>query len=260
MLLPEPSGELGDEDLDRAYAWPDQGPWTRGNMVMTVDGAARSPDGLSAGISSDADRRVFGRLRGLADVVLAGAGTARDEGYRPARIKPGFAERRAARGQSPVPAIALVSGSLHLDLTAPLFTEPVVPTIVITSAASDPVRRSAVAAVADVIVAGDEEVDLAAALDTLRVRGLGRVHVEGGPHLLADLVAHQLLDELLLTVSPLVAGGGYPGGQSIPRILAGAALPGAPRAVELRHVIEDAGTLFLAYHFADSAAPSATPE
>ena len=260
MLLPEPSGELTDEGLDRAYAWPDSGPWVRANMVTTLDGAARSPDGLSAGISSDADRRVFGRLRGLADVVLAGAGTARDEGYRPARVKADFADRRAEAGQSPVPAIALVSGSLRLDLTASLFTEPVVPTIVITSSASDPVRRAAVAEVADVIVAGDDQVDLAVALEALRSRGFSRIHVEGGPSLLADLVAHQLLDELLLTVSPLVAGGGYPSGLPIPRILAGAALPGAPRAVELRQVIEDHGTLFLAYQFADSAARSATPE
>ena len=55
---------------------PDRLPWLRANMVTTVDGAGRSPDGLSAGISNDADRRVFGRLRGLADVVLAG-GTSR---------------------------------------------------------------------------------------------------------------------------------------------------------------------------------------
>ena len=61
-------------------------------------------------------------------------------------------------------------------------------------------------------------------------------------------------------VCALVAGGGYPSGLPIPRILAGAALPGAPRAVELRQVIEDHGTLFLAYQFADSAARSATPE
>ena len=64
MLLPVLRDDLTDADLDEAYAWPD-GPWLRANMVSTVDGAARSPDGLSAGISTDADRRVFGRLRGL---------------------------------------------------------------------------------------------------------------------------------------------------------------------------------------------------
>ena len=68
--------------------WPVPTAWLRANMVTTADGAARSPDGLSAGISSDADRRVFGRLRGLADVVLAGAGTVRAEGYKPAKAKP----------------------------------------------------------------------------------------------------------------------------------------------------------------------------
>ena len=119
MLLPVAHEGLTDEDLDRVYAWPDwpvPTAWLRANMVTTADGAARSPDGLSAGISSDADRRVFGRLRGLADVVLAGAGTVRAEGYKPAKVKPEFADRRAAAHQTPVPAIAVVSRSLELDL------------------------------------------------------------------------------------------------------------------------------------------------
>lgn len=250
MLLPGPRGELSDADLDAAYSWPGwplPTPWLRANMVTTVDGAGRSPDGLSAGISSDADRRVFGRLRGLADVVLAGAGTVRAEGYRPAAVKPDFVERRVAAGQEPVPAIAVVSRSLDLDLAAPLFTATTVPTIVITTVDADSDKLAEVRRVADVIAAGEGDVDLTCAVRELRERGLPRIHAEGGPSLLADLLALDLLDELLVTISPLLAGGATPDGDAIPRITAHAPLPGAPRAMTLHHLLEDQGSLFLRY-------------
>jgi riboflavin biosynthesis pyrimidine reductase len=220
-------------------------------MVSTVDGAARSPDGHSAGISTDADRRVFGRLRGLADVVLAGAGTIRSERYRPARPKADFTDRRTALGLAPVPAIAVVSRSLDLDLAAPLFTDPVVRTLVITCAASDPRRRDEAERVADVVVAGDDDVDLVAMVSALHERGLEHVHCEGGPHLLGELCAAALVDELLLTVSPVLAGGSYPAPvPPAPRVLAGPPLPVAPRPLHLHHLLEDDGTLFLSYRAA----------
>ena len=250
MLLPDLRDDLSDADLDTAYAWPGgdvRQPWLRANMVSTVDGAARSPDGLSAGISNDADRRVFGRLRGLADVVLAGAGTVRQEGYRPAQVKPDFVERRRTAGQAPVPAIAVLSRSLGLDLTSALFTEATERTIVITTASSDPGTRARTAEVADVIVAGDDDVDVVAAVAALRERGLARVHAEGGPTLLGELAARGLLDELLLTVSPVLAGGVYADRSEVHRILAGSVLDDAPRPVHLHHLLEDHGTLFLSY-------------
>jgi len=250
MLLPRPADDLTDQDLDEAYAWPgwpQAQPWLRANMVSTVDGSARGPEGLSGAISGEADKRVFGRLRGLADVVLAGAGTVRAEGYRPAREKPSFAERRAAAGQEPAPVIAVVSRSLDLDLSSELFATPGSRPIVITAESSDAGRRSAVAEHADVVVAGDADVDLRAAVAALNDRGLVRIHAEGGPSLLGDLAAADLLDELCLTVSPVLVGGSYDDGPAIPRILSGAPLPDAPRPLSLVHVLEDAGTLFLRY-------------
>jgi riboflavin biosynthesis pyrimidine reductase len=250
MLLPHVADDLTDADLDDAYAWPGwpaPQPWLRANMVSTVDGAARGPEGLSGAISGEADKRVFGRLRGLADVVLAGAGTVRAEGYKPAREKPSFTDRRRDAGQAPAPVIAVVSRSLHLDLTSDLFTAPGSRPVVVTSGASDPELRRRTAEHADVLVAGDDEVDLAAAVAQLNERGLVRIHAEGGPSLLGDLAAADVLDELLLTVSPMLAGGVYAGGPEIPRILAGAPLADAPRPLSLVHVLEDQGTLMLRY-------------
>lgn len=250
MLLPRVSDGLSDADLDAAYSWPgwpEPQPWLRANMVATADGAARGPEGLSGAISGEADKRVFGRLRGLADVVLAGAGTVRAEGYRPAREKPSFAERRREAGQAPAPVIAVVTRSLDLDLTSELFATPGSRPLVVTAGSSDPDLRRAVGEHADVIVAGGHDVDLADAVRQLHERGLVRIHAEGGPHLLADLAAADLLDDLCLTVSPVLAGGSYDDEPQIPRVLAGAVLPDAPRPLSLVHVLEDAGTLFLRY-------------
>jgi riboflavin biosynthesis pyrimidine reductase len=104
--------------------------------------------------------------------------------------------------------------------------------------------------VADVVVAGEDDVDLHRALAALNERGLHRIHAEGGPRLLAQLAAVGLLDELLITVSPVLAGGAFAQGGDVPRILAGDPLPDAPRPLRLHHALEDSGTLFLGYRVA----------
>lgn len=119
-------------------------------MVSTLDGAAQH-DGRSQPISSATDMRVFGTLRGIADAVVVGAETVRQEGYRPARAREAFAERRAAAGQAAAPAIAIVTASLDLDFTLPLFAEPLVPTLVVTGAAA-PAERIAAAEKAGAVV------------------------------------------------------------------------------------------------------------
>ena len=184
-IFPSPGGELDLTGLAEAYAYPRER-WLRANFVASADGSV-SVDGLSGGLSSDGDKRVFGILRVLADLVLVGAGTARAENYKAARPRPTLAALRA--GRPAAATIAVVTGSADLDLTAPLFTDPPPEsrTIVITCAAAPAERRAEAAKVADVIVAGDEKVDLTAAVAALADRGLHRVLCEGGPHLFGAL-------------------------------------------------------------------------
>lgn len=237
MILPSPGDELSLLQLAGAYAYPDSR-WLRVNFVSSADGGS-SVDGLSGGLSSAGDKQVFGILRVLADVILVGSGTARAENYKPARARPALAELRA--GRPAAAPIALVTSTLHLDLTTPFFTEaaPDARPLVITSAASDAGRRAETARVADVIVAGEKTVDLAAALRELANRGLSRVLCEGGPHLFGDLTGAGLVDELCLSLSPALAGPG-PG-----RIIAGDAE--AARPLTLHQVITDEGFLFCRY-------------
>ncbi len=234
-LLPTYAEEV---DLTVAYAYPVGRRWVRANMVSSVDGSAVA-EGRSGGLSGEADKRVFAALRGLADVVLVGAGTARVEGYRAPRPKDAYADLRVAAGQRPAPALALVTSRLDLDPASPLFggSEP---TIVVTSRSSDPAARDRLAEVAEVIVAGEEHVDISGAIDRLADRGLSRVLCEGGPRLLGEVVASGSLDELCLTISPALVGGAGP------RVLVGAALHG-PSDIDLAHLLEEDGALFARY-------------
>ncbi|MFI0938107.1 pyrimidine reductase family protein [Streptomyces sp. NPDC021020] len=235
--------------LAEVYAYPasvaEGRPWLRANMVGSLDGAAVA-DGKSAPLSSPADMRIFGVLRALADVVVVGAETARREGYRPARARKEFAGRRAAAGQAPAPAIAVVTRSLDLDFDSPLFREPVVPTLVVTGAAA-PRERLVAARAADVeVVVAAQDAEDGAGVDPVRVvaelaaRGYPRLLHEGGPRLLAQFAAAGAVDELCLTVAPLLTGGGAP------RIMNGPAVPGPARYAP-RSVLEEDGFLFTRY-------------
>jgi riboflavin biosynthesis pyrimidine reductase len=237
----------GDEipDLIAPYAAADRsapaGPcWVLANMVGGLDGSA-AMGGRVGELSDDTDRRLFRALRGLADVVLVGAETVRRERYGPVRLPDEATAARRAQGRPDTPPLAVVSRSLTLDLGAPLFTEPdgASRTIVVTCEASPPDRRAAVAEVADVVVAGGERVEAAEALAALAGRGAAVVLCEGGPTLLGELAAADLLDELCLTLSPVL------GGDPLPVAVAPAGA--APTRLRRAHVLAEGDSLYLRY-------------
>ncbi|MER5405887.1 pyrimidine reductase family protein [Streptomyces sp. NPDC002769] len=239
--------EWGLLELAEVYAYPGARadgvptPWLRANMVSTLDGAAQH-EGKSQGISSAADMRIFGVLRALADVVVVGAETVRQEGYRPARARAEFAVSREASGQGPAPAIAVVTAGLDLDFSLPLFTSPLVPTLILTGVAAAPDRVAAAEkAGAEVVFAGEGTgVDPSRAVQALADRGLTRLLTEGGPRLLGQLVAAGVLDELCLTMSPTLTAGGA-------QRIAGGPSTEVPKRFELASLLEEAGFLFTRY-------------
>ena len=181
-----PAAGGGTPDLPALYAYPgaaqDPGrPWVRANMISSADGAAEV-DGLSGGLSGAPDRTVFGLLRALADVILVGAGTVRAERYQPARVGPRWAGLRA--GRPAAPPIAVLTGRLDLDLDGPLLAGPAADgarTMVITARSAPQARRDEVARQADLIIAGEDRVDPAAAVAELARRGLRRDPGRGRP-------------------------------------------------------------------------------
>ncbi|MER6691098.1 pyrimidine reductase family protein [Streptomyces minutiscleroticus] len=229
-------------ELAEAYAYPDgPEPWLRANMVSTLDGAAQH-DGRSQPLSGAADMRIFGVLRALADVVVVGAETVRREGYRPARAREEFAGAREAAGQGPAPAIAVVTAGLDLDFSLPLFTSPLVPTLVLTGAGAPRDRVAAAeAAGAEVVVAGDGTgVDPGRITGVLAGRGLRRQLTEGGPRLLGPLIGADALDEMCLTLSPTLTAGDA-------QRIAGGPRVAVPQRFELAALLEEEGFLFGRY-------------
>ncbi|KAB1904194.1 pyrimidine reductase family protein, partial [Micromonospora sp. AMSO1212t] len=266
-IWPAPvTGALTDPQLTALYGRAAR-PHLRVNFVASADGAV-TLDGYSAGLSGEPDKRVFGLLRMLCDGLVVAAGTLRHEGYRAVRLSP---ERRAWRreqGLAEFPTLVVVSGSLDLDPAQAAFADAPVRPIVLTHA--DAVPPPGLTDVADVVRCGTASpdgsgqadatgpvdgsgradgtgrvdrsgrVDLVAGLAELRRRGLDQLLCEGGPHLFGALTAADLVDELCLTVAPLLAGAG-PG-----RITAGDT--SVPRHLPLRHVLAaDDGVLMLRY-------------
>ena len=223
-----------DEQPDLLTLYGHEQPYVRGGFVLSTDGAA-VVDGGSRALSGPADRAVFRTLRAVCDVILVGAGTTRAEDYGTIRLPDAGGAWRAARGLPALPRLAVVSRRLDLDERVVSGPRP----LVVTCAAAD---TAAVEGRADVVVAGQDDVDLPLALDLLAEQGLRRVLCEGGPTLLASLLEVDRVDELCLTHTPLLVG-------AAPGLLPEPLRP--PRPLRLRHLLEEDGVLLARYAVGD---------
>jgi riboflavin-specific deaminase-like protein len=233
--------DSGDLDVLSWYEErvPTTGPWLRVNFVASIDGAV-TVDGLSAGLGSEADRRVFDLLRVPCDVVVVAAGTVRAEGYGPLVVDEHHADLRTRLGFASQPRFGIVSRSLDLDPDDRIFQEAPSRPLVLTTRSADRSRREALSRVAEVVECGDEQVDGQELRTALDDRGLRRIHSEGGPALFAALIRDGAVDEVCLTVAPMLAGG------SAGRISSGDA-PDVSVELALAHIVQSEGILLLRY-------------
>ena len=202
---------VDDGRLADLYAYPDglQSCWVRGNMITSLDGGA-TDDGKAGGLAGPGDRALFSLMRDAADVILVGAATVRIENYSGAQLPVAARQARQRSGQAEVPPIAVVTQSGVLDPNALLFTRTEVPPLILTCKRSVEDTRSRLGAVGEVIDASgplSDSVDGATVLKIFAERGLYRVLTEGGPLFLGSLIENDLLDELCLTVAPILVGG-----------------------------------------------------
>jgi riboflavin biosynthesis pyrimidine reductase len=185
------------------------------NFVESLDGVVAVPrlprSHALLGDESEADRFVLALVRACSDAVLVGSGTLLssprgtwriDRAYPPAAEA--LAELRARRGRSEQPLVAIVTTGASLDPAHPVLESGAL--VLTTEGAVDKLRASVPEATEVLAVTGGETVDLAVALDVLRDRGCPVVLSEAGPSVFGSLVASRLVDELFLTVSPLLAG------------------------------------------------------
>lgn len=225
-------------EVDRTRA--DGRCWATGHMVAGLDGCAAIRGRVGA-LSTAPDATLFAAMRTLADVVLVGANTVRKEGYGPIRLPPERTGSRTAQGLPATPPLAIVSRSLNLDFLSRAFTDAPAEsrTLVVTCAAAPADRLARAREVADILVAGEESVDPGELMTQLAERGLKRVLCEGGPTWLGELVMTGYLDELCLTIAPMMGGDPLPVAVFPPGVTL--------TAFTLRHVLQEDNTLFLRY-------------
>jgi riboflavin biosynthesis pyrimidine reductase len=198
------AGEVdGPEALEELYLLP-PGKHLRVVFITSIDGAVEL-DGRSGSLGGPADRQVFQALRAVSDAVVVGAGTASKENYGPLRLSAGASERRRSRGQPPLPRLVVVSARGAVDRSARWWSSEPPPLVVTTSTGAAALDGAA----GEVVVCGEHQVDLVEAVEQMAARELQRVACEGGPHLFRDLLDEGLVDELCLTISPVLAGAGH---------------------------------------------------
>lgn len=240
---------IDDLIASEARPTPSGRPWITVNMVASIDGATQV-DGVSGPLGSDTDMAVFVALRAACDVILAGSATVTAERYRPPRSTAARRERRQARGQAPLPRIAVVSNRGDIDLSLPLFADATPesrPILLVADGITDE-RRAQIDEVAEVLVVGDDRVDLHRAMEALQdTAGAAMVLAEGGATLNGLLLDADLVDEWCLTLAPMVVGGDAvrsahaPGG-------------GTARPMRLDRILDADGELMLRYVRVDALA------
>jgi len=227
-------------ELFHAYALHGRdGTSVRMNFVSSADGAV-TLGGRSGALGGETDRALMQVLRTMADVVVVGAGTVRAEGYGGLKVDADDVEWRRSRGLEDQPAIAVVSGGLHLDPGDAVFADAVRRPVIVTTDAAAAARGGLFDPVASVMACGEASVDLAAMLDGFARRGWTQVLCEGGPHLFGALLEADLVDEVCVTLAPRFVGG------EAGRIVQGAAE--SDRRFSLAGIVtDDEGFAFVRY-------------
>ena len=219
---------------------PPDRPWVMVNMIAGVDGAT-AVNGLSGDLGGPADRAVFRAIRASCDWILVASGTAVAERYRAPTRNDAVVERRLELGRSGVPRLAIVTASGALDPTIPALAGTIAdqpPTLVITGEQADPDRLAALNA--EIVRLPMPRPQPEAVLDELHKRGAAVVLCEGGPTWNGRMTDAGLVDELCLSISPILAGG------TSSRIVAGAA-QAVPTQMRLRRLLSDDDLLFARY-------------
>lgn len=208
QLIPEPAEVEVDELLSslalERRAGPDR-PYTAANFIATVDGRAAF-QGRSGALGDDGDKALFFGLREQVDAVFTGTGTIRAEHYGRILGDPERRRRRTEGGRSPEPLACIVTRTGDVPTDAPLFAEPEARVVVFS-----PVEVDFTSCAAQVELVRIDRGELTLTTVSKRLRrdfGVASLLCEGGPTVFGALLHENLADELFLTISPNLAGGG----------------------------------------------------
>jgi riboflavin-specific deaminase-like protein len=245
QLLPAPKQvEIADllNSLQLATLAPQQRPYVIANFVASADGRA-TVAGRSGALGDDGDHAMFHGLREQVDGVLVGTGTLRTERYGRILGKAERRDRRIAGGRSPEPLACILTRSGEIPTDIPLFTEPEARVVVFSPVEIN--GLSECAAHTELIRLDPGELTVTTALRHLRSDyAVASLLCEGGPTLFASLLQEGVVDELFLTLAPLLTGGDMG-----PTITSGPELADTQK-LRLGWLLERNGSLYVRYGLA----------
>ncbi|MGO2067115.1 MULTISPECIES: dihydrofolate reductase family protein [Glutamicibacter] len=244
-LLPHPADQVDDRFLLQSYS-SEQRLFVRFNFVSSIDGSAQV-NGLSKGLGSPADGRIFALLRRLASVILVGAGTVRAEGYEGQLLADEDISWRVEQGMAPQPVLALISRGLNLEPNDPVFVQSPVPVLLFTSVRVTSEQRQAFGPNTTLVQVSETDggCDPQEIIAYLQAQGHGFIHAEGGPHIFGQFAAAGVVDSACISYSPaVVAGDGM-------RIAAHG--PQTFQSFDLHALFEEDSMLFCDYRLKKSA-------
>jgi 2,5-diamino-6-(ribosylamino)-4(3H)-pyrimidinone 5'-phosphate reductase len=204
-------------------------PFTFINSAMSADGKIATKRRKQVKISGKADFDRVDELRATSDAVMVGIGTVLADDPSLTVKSPERRQRRTAKGLDENPARIVVDSQARTPVTADIFNKGVGKRIIVVSKGAPADRVRALAEKAEIIVAGEGEVDLRQMVGELKKRGIDRLMVEGGATLNYGMMSNRLVDELSVFVGNLIIGG-----KDAPTLMDGTGITERSEAVELK--------------------------
>jgi riboflavin biosynthesis pyrimidine reductase len=241
QLLPQPGRIELDEALESLRGPPqlnDDRPYVVVNFIASADGRSTF-EGRSGGLGDEGDRALFHGLREQSDAILVGTRTLGVERYGRVLGRTERRERRLAQGRSAEPLACLVTRSGMVPTDIPLFAAPEARIVIFSSVE---LKLDGVQAQVDSIRLDPGALTLTTVLRRLRSDyEIQLLLCEGGPMMFGSLLEENLVDELFLTLSPTLSGGG-----ASPSITSGTEFPEL-RPLRLAWILERENFLYLRY-------------
>jgi 2,5-diamino-6-(ribosylamino)-4(3H)-pyrimidinone 5'-phosphate reductase len=204
-------------------------PFTFINSAMSADGKISTKRRKQVRISGSTDFDRVDELRATSDAVMVGIGTVLADDPSLTVKSPERRKRRIARGLDENPARVVVDSQARTPVTADIFNKGAGKRIIVVSRAAPADRVRALAEKAEIITAGEREVNLREMASELKKLGIDRLMVEGGATLNYAMVSNRLVDEMSVFVGNLIIGG-----RDAPTLMDGPGISERSEAVELR--------------------------
>lgn len=183
-------------------------PFVAATFAITADGKITTRDFAPVDWTSREDKRHLLRMRAAGDAVLIGRSTLERDNVRLALPAGELRDERVARGEPPCPLRVIVSNQGRLDPALKIFASDISPIVIFSTTRMPRKFQKALREKATLHLSETRHVDLARMLHQLRADyGVRRVACEGGARLFRGLLALGFVDQLNLTIAPLIFGG-----------------------------------------------------